>query len=308
MNLFQASFALLAEWIRRSRIGVLLLASLALWVIYSNPPLDRCQAPPDLSSALCQKETNTSKLLLDEHAKVVDEIKMRIEDENELYRYKFVLMGGLLLAFLGHIALPLLKDEKRIIELTNGKTDRNTNGPEERIAKLMNSSATFLVLGLAFTIAVTIDLHMRTATIAMNQLALWIKDYVEPAFIHKPLMGYETYLRLPGAMSDSIFYGFMYWPPLSLVSWLIYLAYLIVLQNVFRQRTQRRMQILLGFVLVHSSLAAFAWMGHTAPSAFQFTLFGWPVNGSVCPFLYLIPLLVLAYVNWCYVGPLARMK
>jgi hypothetical protein len=241
-------------------------------------------APADAS------ETNAARLLLDEHRKVTDEIKIHLEEENQLFRYKFAFLGGLLLAFLVHIARGNSRDR-----------------PDERIAKLMNSSATCVVLALAFAIAVTIDLHIRTATIATNQLALWIRHYVEPAFLQAPLVGYEHYLRFGAhgtgrSMNSSFYYGFVYWPPLHFMTWVIYVVYLIVLQNVCLRRSRRRAQILSGFALVHFSLAAFAWMGHTAPPAFQFTVFDKEVNGLICPLLYLLPWVLLLLVNWGYVN------
>jgi hypothetical protein len=282
-----------ARWGRR--IGVLVLSSIPLWFIYSNPPLELRGEGPDpktLSSALPYgSENNAAKLLMAEHTKVTDEIKMRIEEENELFRYKFALLGGLLLAFLIHIARSDAKE--------------NTDGPDERIAKLMNSCATCVVLALAFAIAVTIDLHIRTATVVINQFALWIRHYVEPAFLQDPLVGYEGYLRpkplAHGGMGNDYIYGFMYWPPLHFMTWVIYLVYLIVLQNVCLHRGRWRELILASFALVHFSLAAFAWMGHTAPSTFQFKIFGWPVSGLKCGPLYLLPWLFLLVINSSYV-------
>jgi hypothetical protein len=89
----------LDSWVRR--IGVLLLASIPLWLIYSNPPLELSKGAPGptlLSPAPADaSEINAARLQLDEHRKVTDEIKMHLEEENQLFRYKFALLGGLLL-------------------------------------------------------------------------------------------------------------------------------------------------------------------------------------------------------------------
>lgn len=276
---------------------VVALSSIPLWLIYSNPPLDLTPtvSQHELSSAL--QGANAIQLILDEHRKVVDEIKMHIQEENELFRYKFGLLGGLLVAFLVHIAYP-----------RSDKNKGNADGPDERIVSLMNSSATSVVLAVAVAIAVIIDLHIRIATLATNQLALWICRYVEPALVGRPFLGYESYLREGESMNSSFAYGLLYWPPLHFFTWVIYVAYLLVLLNVSSQPGRRSALILPGFALVHSSLAAFALMGHTAPSKFQFIvqfeLFGWkvsePVPGLWCALLYLVPWGVLLVINGCY--------
>lgn len=173
----------------------------------------------------------------------------------------------------------------------------------------MNSNATCSVLALACVIAVAIDIHIRTATIASNQLGLWIENHVEPAYLRPPYLGYETFIRNGGLNSDAV-YGFFYWPPLHFLTWVIYLLYLTVLQNVCLQPNRRVPQrlhlILAGFVLVHLSIAAFAWIGHTAPSAFEFKVlpFGdhWKY-GMWPPIFYLVPWLLLFLLNSCYLKP-----
>jgi hypothetical protein len=278
------------------RLMVLFLSSGFLWVIYSNPPLQLRKQPLQLENSPSLTEDDSSKFLLDEHKKVTDEIGANLEEENTLFRYKFALVGGLLLAFLAHIAYP-----------RDGGSARRADG---RVEELMNSTATCFALALACVIAVTIDLHIRTKAITSHELGLWIANYVEPTYIRQPYLGYETFLRTLGMHHDQI-YGFFYWPPLHFLTWILYLLYLFVLQNVCVQRNrwlpQRLHLILGGFVLVHLSIGAFAWMGHTAPSGFEFVLpFGnYSKNSMWPPVFYLIPSSLLFALNFLgYLMPL----
>src|SRR5208337_231863 len=186
------------------RFIVLFLSSLLLWVIYSNPPLQLRHPKPQATSPLPQS-TGTSiseedrliwQFAVDEHKKVTDQIKLHIEDENQLFRYKYALVGGMLAFFFAHIAF--------------SPDGRRRESAEKQIEMLAISSATCLVLAFAFVVAVTIDIHIRTTTIVTNQLGLWIKNYVEPAIPGRSILWYEAYIRKDGLHAD-FWYGFFYW-------------------------------------------------------------------------------------------------
>jgi hypothetical protein len=240
----------MSGWVFRAT--VLSLSSALLWLIYGNPPLIlKDSGPPNASPiGLVGPGKDPPQFLLDEHKKVTDEIKTRIEEENELFRYKFSLVGALLAAFLARIWF-------------QGDSASNST-PDERVEQLLDSGATSSVLTLACVIAVSIDIHIRTATIVTNQLGLWIAQFIEPAAIRQPFQGYENFLRgsSQGAgMHGDGLYGFMYWPPLHFLTWIVYLLYLSVLQNVCSRHTGKFQSMVAGFLVVHFSIGAFAWMG-----------------------------------------------
>jgi hypothetical protein len=290
-----------AGWVLR--VIVLFLSSLFLWVIYSNPPLQlrdgtikaTSPLPQSTGPLLSPDDQRNWQFLLDEHKKVTDEIKLHKEDENQLFRYKFALVGGLLAFFLAHIAFS-----------PDGQRQKRQRSPEKRIEMLAISSATCLVLAFAFVVAVTIDIHVRATTIVTNQLGLWIKNFVEPAIPGRSILWYEAYIRKDGMHADFL-YGFFYWPPLHFLTWIMYMLYLTVFQNVCLHRSRQLASIVAGFVLVHASVVAFAWMGHSAPSAFQFQIIpetqcfkGITAYGMRPPVLYLIPCILLIILNLCY--------
>ena len=308
-------FLILAVWLARwrglgywsARATFLTLAALILFGLFAAPPLKlrdttysdnptKVSNPTPLKNTDSASLTPAERLVSDEHKKAVDEIKMRIEQEDGWYRYKFVLIGGLLLAFIAHIAgWP-----------SERSTERDLEG---RMETLLRSNATCVVLALAAVVAFTIDLHIRSSIIVINQLGLWLRHYVEPALLQHKIeppgfLPWESFLRVgrpaTGFQLDEL-YQFVNLPHLHFLTFVIYVVYLGVLQTICLESLNRprgslvphpRWSAVVGFVLVHVAMFAFVWAGHTAPSAFEFKpipFVEWWTWGWTPPLLYLIP-------------------
>jgi uncharacterized membrane protein len=155
----------------------------------------------------------------------------------------------------------------------------------------------------------------------VDQIGLWIANYVEPAIngprSHQTLdlshyIGWETFLRVDGGLHYDPLARFLFWPTLQFLTFLVYIGYLWALQEVcLSSRYHRDHSVVGGFILLHATLALFAWQAHsvppillTQPIAFlQCWGHGWqPVA------LYLIPclLLVFASVPYVFVGNSTR--
>jgi hypothetical protein len=178
---------------------------------------------------------------------------------------------------------------------------------------LLHSNATCIVLALAVVVAATIDIHIRSGVTIMNQLGLWIAHHVEPAFLSFTVNGsgfvpWENFIRQGSPLNASLqlddLYRFTFWPHLHFLTFVIYLLYLVVLQTICLESPERPgWSTLVGFVLVHTSLFAFAWAAHAAPSAFKFKpipFIDWWSWGWTPPLLYLIPTVVLVGASLPY--------
>jgi len=297
---------------------VLLLTSLFLLPVFSVQPmklrnrlayyaLSQPAWNQPASKLQVWKPVGTAQdLIKTELQKTIDEIKLRIEEEDAWFHYKILLVGGLLIAFLQYIK----------------ETKRDQPGSNQRLEYLFNSQSACSALALACIIALAIDIHVRNNTVVIQQLALWIANFAEPALLQlrfpvPELQGaflpWEQFLRVgdPGTtvagMHQDNLYGFAFYPHLHLLTWLLYSVYLVMFQQVnLSQETpprQERSSILIfGFVLVHLTLAILAWIGHAAPSAFKLRLIPfnewcWGWQNSV---LYLVPVLLVSVGNLLY--------
>jgi hypothetical protein len=244
-----------------------------------------------------------AQFLLDEHKKATDEIKLRIEHGDAWFYRKFVMIGGLLAAF--------------IAALSSKAFDAMYPSPgadplQQRYDYLVNSNATCTVLALAMAVAVSIDIHTKVSDSAVHQIALWITHYVEPAFLGDQKIGYETYLRGPGGQHDNPLMTFVLRPYGYFLTWAIYLLYLTCFYKVCSRARKTRTEgelglsdsqqrlALVGFLLVHFCLGAFAVVSHSAPPAYDLHLFfhlspgepgyeNWTFAGDKCGWRFLIP-------------------
>jgi hypothetical protein len=127
---------------------------------------------------------------------------------------------------------------------------------------LFSSSATCTVLALACVVSLAIDSHIRVHTATAAQVGIWIKECVEaPIFGKDSFTGWETFLHNPlsgenekGMHADDL-YRFL-WPHLNILTWLVYVTYMMVLFRTLRTVQSNRRVIFIGFILVHLSLLA----------------------------------------------------
>jgi hypothetical protein len=235
------------------------------------------------------------KLIFEEEIKKVnEEIKMRIDQEDHWYDYKFLIVGGLLAAFIGKFAIG----------------DKGDKTPEEQLRGLLGSNATCLAMALACVLAFAVDIHVRHNMTVTNQLGNWLAYYAEPALQHScfqhsvethPFLLWENFLRTSGGMHVSTLYSFTFWPHLHFLTGVVYLIYLAILHYVMESaEPKEKLLAFAGFVLVHGSIGVFAWAAHSAPESFEFTLplTNRPLSGWCAPALYLLPVLALALLNF----------
>jgi hypothetical protein len=284
------------------RIGLVLLGSLSLFLLlllFSVRPMRLNYDLTAYGRKPVELKPKAEELIKAEHQKAIEEIKLRIEQEDTWFHYKFVLVGGLIVFFSGYLGF-------------GGKG----SNPEKNLEKISQSSAVCVVLALACVIAFSIDMHIRNNTTVIQQLALWIENFVEPAYLQTEVrndptgfLPWEQFLRKEGAvqgMHRDDLYGFIFYPHLHYITLFLYILFLWVFQNFyFRQsanesgkpliarardklKAQKR-TAMSAFVLVHATLLAFTLIGHTAPSAFDFKIFPWSerwADGRTCTVIY----------------------
>ncbi len=308
--------ALVYIWMRprttAARVGSLLLSSLGLLVVCSEPTVRlREQLVNSLPKYQLQPlASQLFDLIKAEHQKAVDEIRLRQQEEDDWFHKKFLLVGGLFSAFL--------------IVVGVGAKPSASHG-EKQLERLAISRVTASALALALVVALAIDMHVRRNIVVVQQLGLWIRHCVE-AVLSPPIvpnavaptggfLGWESFLRtqLPDAgMHSDELYNFFFYPHLHFLTWILYILYVSSLQIIFltpeaaateRRLRQRRLSSF-GFVLVHSSILAFAWAAHLYPRAIELKpfpvgetwLYGWAGAG-----VFAIPALCAAIAVYPYI-------
>jgi hypothetical protein len=286
---------------------ILFLSALLLFLILSAPPLQLKEPLRHYSdSANCTSSKSGDprdpgplqedrRLIMGEEIKKAnEEIRMRLDQEDQWYHYKFLIVGGVLAAFIGRFAI--------------GRKDRKDS--EEQLEDLLRSNATCLAMALACVLAFAVDIHIRNNMTVTNQLGNWLAYYAEPTLQHScfqssmdsgPLLLWENFLRVDRGMHVSLLYSFTFWPHLHFLTAVLYLIYLAIFHRAIRDaRTKDPRLTLAGFVLVHISIGVFAWVAHTAPENFEFVMpiRSLPISGWKAPALYLVPVLVLALLNF----------
>jgi hypothetical protein len=294
----------------RGQIITLSLSSAFLLILFSARPIDlnTQRLNYDASAA---SGTNAQELVKLEVQKANDEIKMRIEQEDTWFHYKFLLVGALLASFLGYLGFGGSKSH---------------SSPQERLEEIVGSGATCSVLALACVVALAIDMHIRNNMVVIQQLALWINYYAEPALLQTSyrsmragaFIPWEQFLRIPGAgMHRDDLYGSAFYPHLNFVTWVIYVLYLGSLYRLSFERSDarksqrpassRQTQIAIaGFALVHLSFGAFTWIAHYVPGAFLLKLMPYSENwksGATSALIYLLPWAFLVLLNIPYLWP-----
>ncbi len=193
---------------------------------------------------------------------------------------------------------------------------------DRRLKGMLKSEAVCISLSLAALIAVSIDIHIRSNAIGSMQLGLWIANYVEPSlsgvgFQTPPITsdifeyrGWEQFLRISGDAQGLHFdplQQIFFWAGVHFLTYMIYLIYLWVLQEVcLSGRYKGDAGVAGGFVLLHLALALFAWNAHEVPSVIlsqPIAFLDYWGHGPVPPALYLIPCLLLVLISLPYLVP-----
>jgi hypothetical protein len=235
-----------------------------------------------------------------EHQKVVDEIKLRLEQQDSWFHYKFILIGGVIAIFLGQLGFKKVR-----VSSDDIKADKP-------LPDVLSTDSTYLVLALACVIALIIDMHIRSNIFGIQELGLWIRSYVEPSYLtprdqESGFRFWEEFLRIdnpPGQHLDNR-YRLASSIHLHFMTSVIYLIYVIALQQlcIARQSWEWRKQIVLaGFLFVHVAILIFAFVAHTVPLALEMKITPFEIwsTGWQTPAYYLIPLFFLITINLPY--------
>lgn len=302
-----------------------------------TPPAPKAAGAPADTGAKLDPDLD---FLKEEHKKVVEEIKMRIQQGDDWFHRKFIMIGGLVAAVLAALGSDALTKASGKARESSGDGDQPdappaTNAPQrpsgsaaidQRFGTIMRSNAACSLLALAVAVAVSIDIQTKISDSVVQQLALWVNHIVEPAFFgdstpsspghtadaNSPgLLGFETALRLPGSgMHTDPLSKLLLHPHGYFLTWAVYLLYLTSFHKVcFRAANEPRGHFaplsqqriaLAGFGLVHFYLAAFTVITHSAPSGFELSIGGTDFSGDKCGWLFLIPWALLVAVHRPY--------
>lgn len=251
-----------------------LLSVMLLIPIFWLPPMDLnkdLKSYSESPSYIININSPKAKLLIEEHKKAVDEISLRLAQGNDWFKWKFLIVGGVIMGAFTFVSL------RQKINLEDPQ-DQSLNN---LLTILFSSYYLLLVLALAVILSIIIDFHGRHNIIEINQLGLWIAYFVEPTFYGalstesnclNQLLGWEQFIRQgKGSLHTDIFSSIANWTLLHLLTVIVYGSYLVVL----RQASQNELNteywfIKSSFVLVHISILAFAIFGHTIPGNFHF--------------------------------------
>src|SRR5947207_1532923 len=110
-------------------------------------------------------DSRTDQLMKDEHQKAVDEIKLRLEQQDSWYHYKFLIIGGMFAVFLGQTGLNF------------GRRPHSPSAHPKRFNDILTAASNYSILTLAVVIALAIDMHIRNNMFGMQTIGLWIAHY-----------------------------------------------------------------------------------------------------------------------------------
>jgi hypothetical protein len=274
----------------RWRIVALFLSSIVIIVLFSTRPV---RLNESVFGKVTVQPGAGGPLVEIELKKANEEIQFRIAQEDTWYHYKFLLVGGVLAGFFGVLQF--------------------SGAARVPVTQIVRSEKVCSALALTCVVALAIDIHLRNNIVVIQQLALWIANYAEPAMMPAAAGGFvpwEKFLRTPGAgMHSDEWYGFLFYPHLHFLTWVLYLLYLtcfhwIALKAVRKPRPAEQDALLAGgFVLVHVAVAVFAFMGHFVPRALEMNVLpmadSWR-TGAAAACAYLLGALLLVAINSPY--------
>ena len=242
-----------------TRATLLVANSFILVLLFTNPPtkleikwgiFKATETRPYIMNPQDPRkhEIKDNKLLELEVKKAFDEIQARIGHIDNWFHWKFILVGGVMLAFLtGH-----------------------PGGLKGPLHETVKSPAVALLLASSCVIAFAADIHIRIEGAMTGMLGRWISDYVEP--VSSKALYWENFLRDPEghALHTSYIAQFTYAPHLHFLTWPLYISYIWVFQEIALQgRTDNTSLIRGSFILVQVSLFVFVLVAHSTPLAYQ---------------------------------------
>ncbi|HEV7403832.1 MAG TPA: hypothetical protein VGO11_12925 [Chthoniobacteraceae bacterium] len=164
-----------------------------------------------------------AELLKAQHQKCVEEIKMRLEQEETWIHHKFVFLGAILAGFLYRTLFPASSEKPR---------------PAVVLRDVFGSPWFVIVLALCCGVCIIADMHIRANRVVINENGAWIAAYVEPAFFGgdyatnqanlSKFIGWEKFLRLQGGYHKDQLFHLFFWPEIFLVSVGVYSAFAYV--------------------------------------------------------------------------------
>jgi hypothetical protein len=248
----------------------------------------------------------TEDLIRVEFQKAIDEIKLRLEEQNSWYHYKFLLIGGIFALFLGHSAV-----------LMGGVSPASVKPAGKNFADVITSTSNYSILALTVVIAFALDMHIRNNMFGNQTIGLWIANYVEPSYPYDPgFFPWETFLRKannPRIPFDSA-YKLGFSVQLHFMTIAAYLVYTIVFHqvciNVSKQPTKTQHEmivknqiVIFGFVLVHLAVFAFVFVTRAVPGTYEMNLIPLSrfANGWTTIVYYMLPLVCLLLLNMPFV-------
>ena len=282
-----------------TRVALLLITSFCLLFLFAVRPIRLIEPLTEYgkSPSSFPQTPASQELIRVEHQKAVDEIRLWIQLQNDWFHYKFILVGAVVAVLVGFFKTKTEKD------------------PNIQFKDILRSDASCSILAMACIVALAIDMHLRNNITVVQQLALWIANYAEPALLQTPVtfgshggfMPWEQFLRVQihgsSGMHRDDLYGFAFYPYLHFLTWVIYVVYLWILFEAWRDPDHPDGQSLAigGFILVQTALGIFTWLAHAAPSSFEFKLLPfldiW-VKGPECAGFYMLFWFAITAVNY----------
>lgn len=240
---------------------------------------------PNLISQDSSPQDARITLLIEQHKKCGEEIKMRLEQEEVWFHYKFVFLGALLA---GYLFRTLLKEPK-------GDQYEEFLSPK-LLREVFGHVSTLILLGICCAVCIVLDMHIRANRIVINELGSWISNVAEPA-IYGPdwdnsrVIGWEHFLRLSGGHHTDPAFHLLFWPEMFLVTVAVYASYSYVFfWQVRRQiretnderRLEERLQIGT-YCLLHFLILVCALSTHYAPPNFRLRPWWWQSEEGLTP-------------------------
>jgi hypothetical protein len=223
-------------------------------------------------------------LLLEQHKKCGDEIKMRLEQEEVWFHYKFAFLGVMLAGYLIRSVLQEQKDSKTMTFL-----------PPHLLRDLFRNVSTTILLSAACSVCIVADMHIRANRIVIYENGSWIANVAEPLIFGvgpNRIIGWENFLRIEsvGHHTDRFFH-MLFWPEIFLVTVAVYTAYSYVFfWQIARlprgPRRDRRLEDRLRvgtYVMLHALILICAVSTHYAPPLFRLRPWWWWSSEPLVP-------------------------
>jgi hypothetical protein len=275
------------------RWALIMLTSIVLVLLFMNPPTNSdptkpykkvekwvhverwvhegAKPIPWTMNSQYRPKLKENKLREWEVQKAFSEIQARIGYIDTWYHYKFVLVGGVMLAFI------------------TGYRD-SLKGSLHQTVK---SPAVGLLLASSCIIAFAADIHIRIEGAMTGMLGRWISEYVEPTRASSEPLYWETFLRTDQALHTSLITQFTFAPHLHFLTWPLYISFIWVFQEIAQEgRTENTSLIKGSFILVQTSLLIFVLVAHSTPLAYGLWVLDYPPGFALASFLFLYFLIV----------------